>query len=284
VALDHDADDAPLGWATASLNEIGRILAANTPPPQGYGGTGTCPARMCWDHGEPRPQGRGFDFNGWMSAMPPPAPVVTYTPYAGLIAEGEGVSSGGAIASSTIAMYEQRHVSMLDRPQGRVQQGGSPPITADLSPDERAAFDQNLNALRSVLRMRDHIFDSKMQALKFLHEQVGSLGLKYGVEIAAHMHARSGGRIGVPELVTSYHENTVVGLSVDLSLGPLTGMWHNHPRRTDNEMSDADLSGNYSAYMTADQLYEFDYGKFFNAGLPDTIASRRRAVAPLPLE
>jgi hypothetical protein len=113
-------------WATASLNEIGRILAANTPPPQGYGGTGTCPARMCWDHGEPRPQGRGFDFNGWMSAMfnwwmsamPPPAPVVTYTPYAGLIAEGEGVSSGGAIATSTIAMYEQRHVGMLDRPQG----------------------------------------------------------------------------------------------------------------------------------------------------------------------
>jgi hypothetical protein len=53
-----------------------------------------------------------------MSAMPPPAPAVTYTPYAGLIAEGEGVSSGGAIATSTIAMYEQRHVGMLDRPQG----------------------------------------------------------------------------------------------------------------------------------------------------------------------
>jgi hypothetical protein len=95
----------------ASLNEISRILAANMPPPQGFGGNGTCPSfAACWDQGEP---GRGgFDFNWWMSSSSPQpsAPAVTYTPYAGLIADDTGVSSGGAVATSTIAAYEHGYI------------------------------------------------------------------------------------------------------------------------------------------------------------------------------
>jgi hypothetical protein len=37
---------------------------------------------------------------------------VTYTPYAGLIADDTGESSGGALASSTIAGYEQRVITV----------------------------------------------------------------------------------------------------------------------------------------------------------------------------
>jgi RHS repeat-associated protein len=75
----------------------------------GWGAGTTCPSGMLCQSGESGSRASTPDLTIWMST---PGSTVTYTPYAGLIADDTGESSGGALASSTIAGYEQRVITV----------------------------------------------------------------------------------------------------------------------------------------------------------------------------
>ena len=76
----------------------------------GWGPGTTCPSGMLCQSGESESRASSPDLTIWMST---PGSTVTYTPYAGLIADDTGESRGGALASSTIAGYERNWRSYI---------------------------------------------------------------------------------------------------------------------------------------------------------------------------